>query len=367
MHSRRDLMRAALAAPLAAGVAPALVKGGLIGSARAAGPYKVGFMYVGPVEEAGYTFQHDLGRRAVDAKFGAKVKTTYVENVPEGADAERVVRKLAQSNELVFTTSFGFMNPTVKVAKEFPKVKFEHATGYKRAANLATYSGRFYEGRFLAGVIAGRMTKSNVLGFVGAFPIPEVVQNINAYAIGARMVNPKAVVKVVWVSTWYDPGKERAAADTLMSQGADVLVTHTDSAAVQEAGEQRGIWTIGYDSDMGRYGPKTCLTSVVSDWAGYYVQEVEAGMNGTWKSHDTWGGLKSGMVRMAPFNKALPQPVADEVTARQADIEAGKLAPFQGPLKDQAGATKVAAGARMADPEILGMNWLAEGVEGKLG
>ena len=362
MQTRRDLMRAALAAPLAAGVAPAL-----IGKAQAATPYKAAWVYVGPVEEAGYTYQHDLGRRAVAAKYGSAVKTSYVENVPEGADAERVIRTLAQTNDLVFTTSFGFMNPTVKVAKEFPKVKFEHATGYKRSANLATYSARFYEGRFLAGLIAGRMTKSNVIGFVGAFPIPEVVQNINAYAIGARMVNPKTVVKVVWVSTWYDPGKERAAADTLMSQGADVLVTHTDSAAVQEAGEQRGKWTIGYDSDMGRYGPKTCLTSVVSDWSGYYIQEVGAGMDGTWKTHDTWGGLKSGMVRMAPFNKALPAAVGQEMLARQADIESGKLAPFQGPLKDQSGALKVAAGARLSDPEILGMHWLAEGVEGKLG
>ena len=356
--TRRDLMRTALLAPVAAGA---------IGSARAAGPYKVGFMYVGPVEEAGYTYQHDHARKLMEEKFAGKVKTTYVENVPEGADAERVIRKLAQSNDMVFTTSFGYMNPTVKVAAQFPKVKFEHATGYKRAANLSTYSARFYEGRFLAGVIAGRMTKSNVIGFVGAFPIPEVVQNINAYALGARMVNPKVTVKVVWVSTWYDPGKERAAADTLMSQGADVLVTHTDSAAVQEAGEQRGVWTIGYDSDMGRYGKKTCLTSVVSDWSGYYVQEVGAAMAGTWQSHDTWGGLKSGMVKMAPFNKALPQPVADEVMARQADIESGKLAPFQGPLKDQAGATKVAAGSALSDPQILGMDWLVEGVAGKLG
>ncbi len=358
MQTRRDLMRTALLAPVAASG---------LRAAAAAEPYKVAFMYVAPVEEAGYTYQHDLGRKAVDAKFGPKVKTSFVENVPEGADAERVIRKLAQSNSLVFTTSFGFMNPTVKVAHEFPKVKFEHATGYKRAANLATYSGRFYEGRFLAGVIAGRMTKSNVIGFVGAYPIPEVVQNINAYAIGARLVNPKTVVKVVWVSTWYDPGKERAAADTLMSQGADVLVTHTDSAAVQEAGEQRGVWTVGFNSDMGRYGPKTCLSSVVSDWSGYYVQEVEAAMDGTWKSHDTWGGLKEGMVVMAPFNPAMPKPVADEVMARRDDVIAGKLAPFQGPLKDQAGAEKVPAGGKLADEQILGMNWLAEGVEGKLG
>ncbi len=323
-------------------------------------------MYVGPVEEAGYTFQHDHARKLMEAKFAGKVKTTYVENVPEGADAERVIRKLAEGNDMVFTTSFGYMNPTVKVAAQFPKVKFEHATGYKRAANLSTYSARFYEGRFLAGVIAGRMTKSNVIGFVGAFPIPEVVQNINAYALGARMVNPKVTVKVVWVSTWYDPGKERAAADTLMSQGADVLVTHTDSAAVQEAGEQRGIWTIGFNSDMSKYGPKTCLTSVISDWSGYYEQEVQAGMDGTWKSHDTWGGLKSGMVVLAPFNPVLPKPVVDEVTARRQDIIDGKLAPFQGPLKDQAGAEKVQAGGGLSDPQILGMNWLVQGVEGKI-
>ena len=361
MTTRRDLMRTALAAPLAAGLAPAL-----IGRARAAEPFKAAWVYVGPVEEAGYSFQHDLGRRAVAAKYGDKVKASYVENVPEGADAERIIRKLAQANDLVFTTSFGFMNPTVKVAREFPKVKFEHATGYKRAKNLATYSARFYEGRFLAGIIAGRMTKSNVIGFVGAFPIPEVVQNINAYAIGARMVNPSATVKVVWVSTWYDPGKERAAADTLMSQGADVLVTHTDSAAVQEAGEQRGIWTIGFNSDMSKYGPKTCLTSVVSDWSGYYIQEVQDAMDGTWKSHDTWGGLKSGMVVLAPFNAALPKPVADEVMARRQDIIDGKLAPFQGPLKDQAGAEKVPAGGALSDQQILGMNWLVQGVEGKI-
>ncbi len=355
--TRRDLMRTALLAPVAAGA---------IGSARAAGPYKVGFMYVGPVEEAGYTYQHDHARKLMEEKFAGKVKTTYVENVPEGADAERVIRKLAQSNDMVFTTSFGYMNPTVKVAAQFPKVKFENATGYKRAANLSTYSARFYEGRFLAGVIAGRMTKSNVIGFVGAFPIPEVVQNINAYALGARMVNPKVTVKVVWVSTWYDPGKERAAADTLMSQGADVLVTHTDSAAVQEAGEQRGIWTIGFNSDMSKYGPKTCLTSVVSDWSGYYIQEVQDAMDGTWKSHDTWGGLKSGMVVLAPFNAALPKPVADEVMARRQDIIDGKLAPFQGPLKDQAGAEKVPAGGALSDQQILGMNWLVQGVEGKI-
>ena len=357
MTLRRTILRTALLTPAAAAFATA---------ARAAGPLRVAFVYVAPVADAGYTFQHDLGRKAVEAKFGDKVKTSFVENVEEGADAERVIHNLAQENDLVFTTSFGFMNPTVKVAKQFPKIKFEHATGYKREPNLATYSGRFYEGRFLAGVLAGRMTKSNVIGFVGAFPIPEVMQNINAYALGAKLVNPKAEVKLVMVSTWYDPPKEKTAADTLMSQGADVITTHTDSPAIQQAGEERGIYTVGFNSDMGRFGPKTCLTSVVSDWSHYYIARVQMAMDGTWKSADTWDGLKQGMVVLAPFNAAVPKDVADEVLARQADIISGKLLPFGGPLTDQAGATKVAAGASLPDKEILGMNWLVPSVEGKV-
>jgi simple sugar transport system substrate-binding protein len=361
MQTRRDIMRAALAAPLVAPLAAAVAR-----PAWAAGPFKVGFVYVAPVETAGYTFQHDLGRKAVERQYGEKVQTTFVENVAEGADAERVIRKLAQSNNMVFTTSFGFMNPTIKVAQQFPKVLFEHATGYKRAKNVSTYSGRFYEGRYLAGVLAGKMTKSNVIGFVGAFPIPEVVQNINAYVLGARSVNPKVTCKLVMVSTWYDPGKERAAAETLISQGADVLVTHTDSPAVQETGEQRGVWTVGFNSDMSRFGPKTCLSSVVSDWSGYYVAEVGKAMDGTWKSHDIWGGLADGMVVMAPFNGAVPPDVADAVNTQKAAIISGKLAPFQGPITDQSGAVKVADGQRMPDKDILGMNWLAAGVEGKL-
>lgn len=360
MQTRRTILRTATLAPVLAAA------GSLRRPAAAAAPYRVGFVYVAPVADAGYTFQHDLGRRAVEAKFGPQVKTSFVENVEEGADAERVIRNLAKENDLVFTTSFGFMNPTVKVAKQFPKVKFEHATGYKREVNLATYSGRFYEGRYLAGVLAGRMTKSNVIGFVGAFPIPEVMQNVNAFALGALSVNPKAQVKLVMVSTWYDPAKERTAADTLMSQGADVITTHTDSPAVQQAGEERGVYTVGFNSDMGRFGPKTCLTSVVSDWAPYYLAEVQAAMDGKWRSHDTWDGLKQGMVVMAPFNPAVPKGVADEVMARQADIISGKLLPFGGPLTDQAGATKVAAGASMPDKDILGMNWLVPAVQGKV-
>ncbi len=355
MQTRRHVLQSALALSGAAAFG---------GRALAASPYRVAFVYVAPVGDAGYSYQHDLGRKAVAAHYGSKVKTTFVENVPEGADAERVIRKLAQTNDMVFTTSFGFMDATVKVARQFPHVKFEHATGYKRAANLSTYSARFYEGRYLAGVIAGRMTKSNVIGFVGAFPIPEVINNIDAFELGARSVNPKVETKLVMVSAWFDPGKERAAAETLFSQGADVVTTHTDSPAVQQAGEDRGVWTIGYDSDMARFGPKTCLTSVISDWDGYYIQEVGAAMDGTWKSHDTWGGLKSGMIKMAPFNPALPAAIADEVRARQADIESGKLLPFHGPILDQSGTQKVAAGAALSDDEINSMNWLVQGVQG---
>ena len=356
MTTRRTILRTAALAPAAVALAP---------PARAAGPFRVGLVYVAPVADAGYTFQHDLGRRAIEAKLGSAVKTSFVENVEEGADAERVIRNLAKENDLVFTTSFGFMNPTVKVAKQFPDVKFEHATGYKREANLATYSARFYEGRFLAGVLAGMMTKSGVIGFVGAFPIPEVMQNINAFAVGARLARPDVQVKLVMVSTWYDPARERTAADTLMSQGADVITTHTDSPAVQQAGEERGVYTIGFNSDMGRFGARTCLTSVVTDWSGYYVGRVQAAMAGGWSSTDTWGGIKDGMIVLAPFNAAVPKAVADEVLARQAEIVSGKLLPFAGPLSTQAGSEKAAAGAALSDKDILTMDWLVPAVQGK--
>ncbi len=355
MQTRRHLLQSTLALSGAA----------VLGApARAASPFRAAWVYVAPIGDAGYSYQHELGRRAVQAHYGDKVKTSYVENVPEGADAERVIRRLAQTNDMVFTTSFGFMEATVKVARQFPHVKFEHATGYKRLPNLATYSARFYEGRYLAGVLAGRMTKSNIIGFVGAYPIPEVINNINAFQLGAQSVNPKVQTKQVMISAWFDPGKERAAAETLFSQGADVVTTHTDSPAVQQAGEDRGIWTIGYDFDMARFGPKTCLTSVVSVWSGYYIQEVGAALDGTWKSHDTWGGLKSGMIVMAPYNKAVPEAVANELRAKQAQIEAGTLLPFHGPIMDQSGTVKVASGAAASDDAINSMNWLVQGVQG---
>ncbi len=358
--TRRSLLQASLALPAAAMLPRA---------AGAAAPFNVGFVYVAPIGDAGWTFQHELGRKALVAALGDSVKTSFVENVPEeGADAERVIRKLAtDGNGLIFTTSFGFMEPTLKVAKQFPKVKFEHCTGYKRAANLATYSARFYEGRYLTGLIAGRMTKSNVIGYVAAFPIPEVVQGINAVLLAARTVNPNVTIKVVFVSSWFDPGKERAAADTLISQGADVVMHHTDSSAVVQGAEEKGVWSFGYDSDMLRFGPKTNLTSVTMHWGDYYIERTKAAIAGTWKSGDVWGGLKTGMVKLGPLNAAVPDAVKAEVAAVQAKIEAGTLVPFAGPIKDQKGAMKVAAGKSLSDGEILGMDWFAEGVQGKLG
>lgn len=336
-------------------------------TALAEAPLKVGFIYVSPVGDAGWTYQHDLARKNLEKVFGDKIKTTFVESVPEGADAERVIRQLAaDGNTLIFTTSFGYMNPTVKVAQQFPKVIFEHATGYKRAKNVGTYSARFYEGRYIAGVVAGKMTKSNTIGYVAAFPIPEVVNGINAFTQGLRSVNPKGQVRVVWTSAWYDPGKEREAAETLISQGADVVTQHTDSTAVVQTAEEKHVWAIGYHSDMSKYGPHAQLTASTHHWDEYYVAEIKKVMGGTWKSGDVWGGFKEGMVQMAPMNPAVPKDVADLAKERQAAIAAGKLHPFAGPIKDQAGKVRVPQGKHLTDPEILSMNWFVEGVVGQL-
>lgn len=251
-------------------------------SAFAAEPLKVAFVYLGPVGDGGWTFQHDQGRLAIEKEFGAKIKTTFVENVPETADAERIIRQLAvDGNKLIFTTSFGYMDPTVKVAKLFPKVHFVHATGYKTTANLGTYQTRFYEGAYLLGIIAGKMTKSNTLGFVGSFPVPEVVRNIDAFTLGAKSVNPKIKTKVVWVNTWYDPGKERQAAETLVAQGADMLAQNTDSPAVVQVAEEKGVHAFGWDTDMAKYGPKAQLSANTENWGVYYSQEVKRELAGT--------------------------------------------------------------------------------------
>lgn len=334
---------------------------------KAADPFKVGFVYVGPVGDHGWTYRHDEGRKAVVAKFGDKVKTTFVENVSEGPDAERVIRQLAANgHQLIFTTSFGFMNPTLKVAKKFPKVKFEHATGYKRTPNISTYYGRFYEGRHVAGLIAGHTTKTNVVGYIASFPIPEVVRGINAFTVAMRSVNPKAEVKVVWVNTWYDPGKEGDAAKALLDQGADVISQHTDSPAPLQVAEKRGAFAVGQASDMKRFAPKAQLMAIVDDWGPYYISRVTAAMDGSWKSTDTWDGIGLGMVVVASINDSLPADVQALAKKAAADLASGKIHAFDGPVKDQSGKVVIPAGQHAPDGMLLGMDWYVEGVQGKL-
>ncbi|MBI2312641.1 MAG: BMP family ABC transporter substrate-binding protein [Betaproteobacteria bacterium] len=339
----------------------------LSGAAYSQEPVKVGFVYVSPIGDAGWTYQHDQGRKELEKALGAKVTTKAVENVPEGADAERVIREFAAGGyKVVFTTSFGYMNPTIKVAEKFPSTVFMHATGYKSAKNVGVVNARFYEGRYLTGVIAGKMTKSNSAGYVAAFPIPEVVQGINAFAQGMRSVNPKAEVKVIWVNSWFDPGREREAANTLLSQGADIITHHTDSTAVVQAAEEKGKYAFGYHSDMSKYGPKAHLTATTHHWGGYYTKAVQDVMAGKWKTTNVWGGIKEGMIKLAPLNPAVPKDVADLVAAKEKDIAAGKLHPFQGPVKDNEGKERVAAGKTMGDEELSKMDFYVEGVQGKL-
>jgi len=330
-------------------------------------PLKVGFVYVSPTGEAGWTYTHDVARKYLEEKFGDKIKTTFVESVAEGADAERVIMQLAKSgNDLIFSTSFGYMNPTLKVAKRFPKIKFEHATGYKRAKNVGTYFDRIYEARYLTGVLAGHMTKSETIGYVAAFPIPEVMRGINAFTLGLRSVKPDAKVKVVWVNSWYDPGKEHEAAASLIQQGADVITQHTDSPAPVQAAEAAGIYAIGYHSDMSVFGPKACLTSPVHNWNEFYAKRVEQVLNGTWKSENVWEGIGSGMTTLAPLNPAIPADVVKQVKTLSDKIAAGQLHPFAGPINDQAGNVIAKEGEVISDQILLGMDFYVEGVEGKL-
>jgi len=335
--------------------------------AATAEPLKIGFVYVGPVSDHGWTYRHDVGREAIEKELGDQVETTFVESVAEGADAERVIRQLANDgNKLIFTTSFGFMNPTIKVARDFPDVKFEHATGFKRSDNVSTYMARFYEGRYVAGIIAANVTKSGTIGYVGSFPIPEVVRGINAFTIALRKVNPEAEVKVVWLNTWYDPGKEADAVKTLIDQGADVILQHTDSPAPLQVAEERGVFGIGQASDMSKFAPTAQLTAIIDNWDSYYVGRAKAVIDGTWTSSDTWGGLDTGLVEMASFNESLDASVAADAQKALDAIIAGTLHPFTGPISDQDGKEVVAADAIIEDEILLGMDWYVEGVIGKL-
>jgi basic membrane protein A len=341
--------------------------GPLATAALAEEPLKVGFVYVGPVGDAGWTYAHDQGRQALEKAFPGKVKTTFVESVPEGADAERVVRQLAaDGHKVIFTTSFGYMNATVKVAQTFPDVIFEHATGYKTAKNLGVYEARFYEGAYLLGVIAGKMTKTNTLGFVASFPIPEVVRNINAFTLGAQSVNPKIKTKVIWVNTWYDPAKERQAAETLVAQGADVMCQNTDSPATVQVAQEKGVYAFGWDSDMKKFAPKAHLTANTNNWGVFYIDVIKKVMAGTWKPEEIKWGLKEGIVVMAPLNPAVPAEAAKAFEARKKAIIDGTFTPFQGPVKDQSGAVKVAAGSTMPLADLMSMNFYVEGVDGSL-
>ncbi|MDX6751535.1 BMP family ABC transporter substrate-binding protein [Geminicoccaceae bacterium 1502E] len=353
--NRRLLLGGAAAAAALGGIRPIMAEE----------PLKIGFVYVGPVGDHGWSYQHDQGRLAVEKEFGEKVKTSFVENVSEGPDAERVIRQLASSgHELIFTTSFGFMNATARVAKQFPKVKFEHATGYTRAANLATYDGRFYEGRCVIGTIAGRMTKTNKIGYIGSFPIPEVVQGINAFTLAARKVNPDVEVRVIWASTWYDPGKEADAAKAHIDQGADIIVQHTDSPAALQVAEERGLMAFGQASDMSKFAPNAQLTAIVDNWSPYYIKRVQAVLDGSWKSHAVWLGLKDGEVAIAPYGPKVPPEVAAEADEVQQAIIAGTRHPFDGPITDRDGKERAPAGRHLTDEELTKMDWYVPGVQG---
>ncbi|MGB1010123.1 MAG: BMP family ABC transporter substrate-binding protein [Thiolinea sp.] len=337
------------------------------GSAQADDKMKIGFIYVSPIGDAGWTFQHDMGRKALEEKFGDKIEVKILDSIPEGAEAERVARELASSgHQMIFGTSFGYMNPMLKVAKTFPKTHFDHATGYKTSKNMGNYNARFYEGRYLAGIVAGSMTKSNKLGYVAAFPIPEVLQGINAYTRGAQSVNPDIEVNVVWVNSWFDPGREREAADTLLDQGADVVTHHTDSTAPVIAAEEKGKYAIAYHSDMSKYGKNAHLTSVTHHWGDYYIASVKSAMDGKWEPGTVWGGIKEGMVNIGPMNDAVPADVAKKVEAAKAAIVDGSLHPFAGPVVDQEGKEIVAAGSNMSDADMSKMGFYVKGVNGKL-
>jgi basic membrane protein A and related proteins len=333
----------------------------------AAGKLKIGFVYLGPIGDLGWTYQHEVGRRAVVAAFGDQVETTYLENVPEGPDAERSIEQLARTgHQLIFAASFGYMDPIIKVAAKYPNVHFEHATGYKRAANVSTYATRSYEGNYIQGVIAAHVSKSGVLGYISSFPIPEVISGLNSTMLGAQTVNPNIKIKIIWVNTWFDPPREADAAKALADQGADVLMQHTDSAAAMQIAAQRGILAFGQDSDMVKFGPKSQLTAIVNNWTPYYIERAKAALDGTWKSGDVWGGLKSKLVTMAPYTN-MPDDVKALAEKTQAAITDGSLHPFKCPVVDQDGKTiECKGGGHLDDGQILSMNVYVKGVDDKV-
>ncbi len=337
-----------------------------IGAPAQAAPLQACFVYVSPVGQAGWSYQHDQGRLVMEKALGEAVRTRTVEAVAEGPDSERVMRDLAtQGCGLIVATSFGYLEPALRVAAEFPQVRFEHAGGYKTASNLNTFNARYYEARWLAGWLAGMQSKTGVAGYVAGFPVPEVVQGINAFALGMRAANPKTEVKVVWLNAWFDPPREREAALTLIGQGADVLTNHSGSPAVPQAAEEKGVMLLAYQSDMARFAPKSQLAAVTHHWGGYYTQVARAVINGSWKAAPVWGGMKDGLVQVSALNPALPAAVKAGLAERQQAIVDGRLKPFAGPLLDNTGRQRLAGGA-LGDNAIANMDWLVQGVSGSV-
>ena len=339
---------------------------GLPSASFAAEKIKAGFIYVGPVGDAGWTYSHDLGRQEME-KLDFVEPSTYIESVPEGAESARVINGLVRKgHNLIFTTSFGYMDATIEVAKRNPDVTFMHCSGFKTAENVGTYFGRMYEPRYLSGIVAGKMTQKDVIGYVAAFPIPEVIRGINAFTLGVRSVNPQAQVKVVWTQTWFDPGVERDAADSLLDVGADILAMHQDAPATLQAAEARGAYVIGYNSDMRRFAPNAFLTAPVWNWGALYTKIAKQVQQGTWESQKIWWGMDKNLVQLADFSDKIPASVQTLVAEKTAAIKAGQFHPFAGPIKDQNGKVVVAAGETPDDGALLSMNYFVEGVQGTI-
>ena len=367
----KNLVAAAVTAGLAISFSISAFSQATQATKKANEPLKAAWVYVAPLTDAGWVRQHDEGRKAVQAALKDQVQTSFVQNVPEGADAERVIRDLAvQGNAIIFTPSFGYMEPTLRVAREFPNVRFESITGYKTAPNVAVANARYYEGRYLAGIAAGRMTKTNLAGYVAGFPIPEVLQGINAFTLGMRSVNPQAQVKVVWLNAWFDPPKERDAAIVLMNQDADVLAFHTGSNAVMIAAQERGKLAVAYHSDMRKVAPDAQIAAVTHNWGAYYTSRVRASLDGTWKTGNFWGGVREGMIRVDGFGSKVPQDVIGQVNAAQIAIGEGRLRPFAADatadVLDNEGGVLIPRGTALTDGQILSMNALVSGVQGKI-
>ncbi|MFC0199705.1 BMP family ABC transporter substrate-binding protein [Paracoccus rhizosphaerae] len=330
-------------------------------------PLKVGFIYVGPVGDGGWTYQHDLARQAVEEEFGDRVETTFIESVPEGADAERALTQLALAgNKLIFATSFGFMDPVMNVAAKFPDVKFEHATGYKTAENVATYDARFYEGRAVIGTIAGRMTESNKIGYIGSFPIPEVIQGINSSFIHARKVNPDVEMRVVWAYSWFDPAKEAEAASALLAEGVDVILQHTDSTAPLAKAQEAGAIGFGQASDMAAFKPSPRVASIIDEWSPYYIKRVGEVLDGTWESGSSWAGIGDGEVVIGEITDAVPAEVKAEAEALRDKIGSGEYHPFTGPLNKADGTEWLAEGEVASDQDLQSMNFFVEGIDAQI-